>query len=1143
MSQDYSHLVTERIHEGLNFNRNHRFFLLYGELTGDEFLTRSMYRASLRETLWATLKANGIARIVFYNAVDKFFFLDEESSRLAQSLGANTSFRPSPAVVRPRLRLQRGPLGSKNVLSGNTRMVAPVISEAGTSHVAAPNGHSSNGNEQSVQPETARVESAPSYLPHMIRMTPVQRTTRGMSDAATLTTLNDFMQDRSVRTAVVIEDLENLSHRFEHGINDQLATRLREWGSATAENRNVLIFISSRAPIDEPSIAAMRNAASSFSEISNLIAVALGEHRMEAQGFIWYVPAPYEAEVQRMIDELRLKHGLEVDWAESDRVIKWLAAENHSFKKLDGILHEYVNHLRERDDKISLELLRRRGWVSSDSDPRSAMERLAQMVGMSEIKQEIEKYINYLQAEKKKREQNPGLRATPPTLHMVLTGNPGTGKTTVARLIGEIYRDLGLLRRGHTVECDRSKLVEGYVGQTAPRTNARVNEALDGVLFIDEAYSLSKDDDAFGREAITTLLARMENERHRLAVVVAGYPEDMKKFLTSNPGLSGRFSTRFEIRDYLPDELFQIFEQMAAERGHCIGEQTRETMRGFFARMYERRADPNSFPVDEDGKPSYRNAGTVRLLVEAMVKEQAHRLAGETSEELTIADIPEQFRSFLGTVRTSEAHDRELQAAMDELNSLIGLQSVKDLVDGLVAEQEVAISVEGDIAAEETTRHMLFTGNPGTGKTTVARLVGRIYKALGLLRKGHFIEAKHPQLVGQYLGETAQKTQQVIESALDGVLFIDEAYSLSQSEHSYGSEAINTLVPALEDYRDRLVVIFAGYTNEMKGFVRANSGIESRIAREIEFPDYTGEELLRVFEAMAAAKNYTVPEDISEELRHQFQWLASNSAAQFGNARGVRVKFFDRMVDAWKRRMHAALKSGLDIKSFERSFLISDVPEIVPREKQVNIPNSGRTYKFRVADIADALPDVMFSDENIPDRVASSVGFIKTDKGSGTAFLISPNGYLVTAYHVVNSAGSIEVRMNGTAGFQPATYVDGDKDADLAILKINGDRWHSTRIVGQGFELHRGMKLGLLGYPMGEAFGAEVTYTSGDLSSIRRSPDGVQIFQIDVSAYGGNSGGPVFLSQTGEVIGVLSFGPNDTMNFAVSIEELHQRFR
>src|SRR5689334_11970702 len=230
-----------------------------------------MCRASLRETLWATLKANNVERVVFYNAVDKFFFLDEESNTLAQTLSNKSAPRESPSAARPRSAMQRGPLGDRNVLTGQTRMVAPANRQSDTTATVTASATSSNGDEKA-PPDTTTLQNSPPYpLPRMIRMTPARGATRGMSDAAMLTTLNDFMQDRSVRTAVVIEDLENLSSRFDHGINDQLAARLREWDTLRGENQNCLIFISSREVLDSQSNAAMRNIASSFSEISNLI--------------------------------------------------------------------------------------------------------------------------------------------------------------------------------------------------------------------------------------------------------------------------------------------------------------------------------------------------------------------------------------------------------------------------------------------------------------------------------------------------------------------------------------------------------------------------------------------------------------------------------------------------------------------------------------------------------------------------------------------------------------------------------------------------------------------------------------------------------------------------------------------------------
>ena len=230
-----------------------------------------------------------------------------------------------------------------------------------------------------------------------------------------------------------------------------------------------------------------------------------------------------------------------------------------------------------------------------------------------------------------------------------------------------------------------------------------------------------------------------------------------------------------------------------------------------------------------------------------------------------------------------------------ELDDLIGLGSVKEEVRSLANFVKLQKQREAQgLKTAKVSYHLVFYGSPGTGKTTVARIVGRIYKDLGVLKKGHTVETDRAGLVAKYMGQTAQQTDTVIQKALDGVLFIDEAYSLvpeGGSGQDYGQEAIATILKRMEDYRDRLVVIIAGYKNEMQRFIDSNPGLQSRFNRYIDFPDYTGAELADIFKMYMKKNQYTLADDADDYLKERFDYVVEHKDRNFGNARYARNVF------------------------------------------------------------------------------------------------------------------------------------------------------------------------------------------------------------------------------------------------------------
>jgi SpoVK/Ycf46/Vps4 family AAA+-type ATPase len=509
------------------------------------------------------------------------------------------------------------------------------------------------------------------------------------------------------------------------------------------------------------------------------------------------------------------------------------------------------------------------------------LDELNSLVGLAGVKQEVSRLV-HLHALAKRREEA-GLSAPPMARHLVFAGPPGTGKTTVARLYGSILAALGVLRTGQMVEVARADLVAQYVGATALKTTEKFEEACGGVLFIDEAYTLSSGGSGsgpdFGREAIDTLVKLMEDRRDDVVVIAAGYPHEMHSFVASNPGLSSRFSRTVEFENYTPYELVQIMELICRSHNYALEHETRAALSAWFEQL----------PMDA----SFSNGRTVRKVFEDMVGRQACRLSA--MPDATVADLTRFLPEDLGIAGTpgggAPAADPQLiETYLGQLYDMIGLAQVKQEVANLVDLMASARQREqAGLPVPPMSRHLIFAGPPGTGKTTIARLYKEILTALGVLGGGPLVEVARSDLVGEYIGHTAQRTRQAFERARGGVLFIDEAYTLAPRNsdgNDFGREAIDTLVKLMEDHRDEVVVIAAGYTEQMGDFLATNPGLASRFSRYVTFDNYTASELVTIFCQHAAAAGYDCTDEALSMIRVHFGQVPRGRS--FGNGRYAR---------------------------------------------------------------------------------------------------------------------------------------------------------------------------------------------------------------------------------------------------------------
>lgn len=504
--------------------------------------------------------------------------------------------------------------------------------------------------------------------------------------------------------------------------------------------------------------------------------------------------------------------------------------------------------------------------LDRDSDEISPKEKLSKMIGLESVKVQISTIIATDIVEKERKKRIGGIYKTG-SMHMIFAGNPGSAKTTVAKLFARIAKEEGILKSGAFVECGGMDL-DG-LGCAYTIREAFI-AAKGGVLFIDEAYSLKSD------TAVTILIQEMENHRDDVIVILAGYSDRMKAFMKINEGLKSRIPFWINFPDYSAEELSDIFKLMIDERRLFITNEALKEANYIFEKVCH---------VDNFGNGRY-----VRNLLENALQKQSVRLLEKRGsvDKIPKKELFSLIKEDVCMLEKDKALKKENGDAKKELQNMIGLTNTKAIIEKAIASFKLRkLCMDRGIAKDKASLHMVFSGNPGTAKTTVARLFAEILKDENVLSTGTFLEVGRADLIGEHVGETAPLVKKRFKEAQGGVLFIDEAYSLCDSyENGYGDEAINTIVQEMENNRENVIVIFAGYPDKMKHFLDRNPGLLSRIAFQVDFDDYSTGELCDITNLMIKKKQMKITRQAMKKLSSIYDKAKERS--DFGNGRFVR---------------------------------------------------------------------------------------------------------------------------------------------------------------------------------------------------------------------------------------------------------------
>lgn len=925
--------------ERANLNK---IFLIYGNLD-DMFISKDLQKNNFRTYLNTYLKNLGYKRIVYYSGAKNVgkYVLDDESAMLAinknkhknssssdnsRSGDASQKSKRRHRILNPQASAEyEKPSENNNAQPNNTDTKDNKITSPETDIRTQVKEKSSNNNKN---------KNTKKLIYRQPKITPAEfldDAKKMMNDteiktAVIFTFIQDFLTDRS---APLQPYMELLSHLWsEYSING---------------NDNICIFLAPQMDTDD--LERLFDTNENGEIFKNRFFNDSGSIN---RGCTINIGLPNSDEITLMLEYLRivgdngkkitfsrknlhtvvsnimfLSHEADKDETRDgylssiyDTITRYIHAQNENVVNIDEniIKKLYYKYKSEEETDPLTKLSTTHGWESVANRIKEILRdyKMKKTAAEKELETVIDKGNSSITTERlNKNDADSGFKY--PVPHFILRGNPGVGKTTVARLIGQIFYDAGILKKGHTVEAKRDDLVDRYVGGTAVKTTECVMQAQDGVLFIDDAYSLidKGEDNNYPKEAIDTLVPIMTNpEKYRFCMIMAGYPEPMDELLEMNSGLRSRFSKAniITIEDYKPDVLKEIFVNSCKKDGYRFwgdadGEENPLDLDLFFNNLYQQR--------------NRADFGNARDIV-ALAKEA--KMQSSLRDDILRCIVKEDFGD---SKKYFEKHGADsIDDIYAEIDKYVGMDFVKDLFKNIRLEVlDAKDCKERGIKPEVYADHFIFAGNPGTGKTTVGKMIGSFYHLMEVLGGSETIFVDASDLIGTHYGDSKNKVNEAIQNAIDhnAVLYIDEAYQICDS--GYASEIVGAMMTKMTENAADFKMIFGMYTNRVEDFMKLNAGLARRV-RVVNFPDYNPSQLLEIFDRTIKAQGCTITEEAHKRVSLIMEYKYNTRTESFGNAGEVKKLAID-MKRLRLERVYSSENS--DVNRYE--YTVDDIPQ------------------------------------------------------------------------------------------------------------------------------------------------------------------------------------------------------------------------